>query len=342
MLETMSPEQPRAPWSKSANGGSTRIPTRVLDGRGIQRRAMAGQGIPPFQAIRNASQMYRKHFMYTGREVETYRQRYELLARLLMDSTGRSLSGSRVLEVGCGQRAVMPLLFAARGAEASAVDVEIPTYDMNVRSFFRVLRRNGLHRAVKSASRHLLFDRRFFTGLAEACDVILRPFPTIDVEVNDVARAELPRDRFDMVFSFNVMEHIVDVESAVRNMNAALKSEGVGFVTVHLFPSLSGGHCMDWQYALDPAYPEWGIPADVPPWDHLRENRFPADSFLNKLRLADYRRIFHRETAAVAEEDTREGLELLSLAPRELLETYGRDDLTTVLASFTFRKKFCG
>jgi len=286
--------------------------------------------------------MYRKHSRYTGREVETHRRRYEFLAELLTSSTGRHVRAARVLEVGCGQRAVMPLLFAAKGAEASAVDVEIPTYDMSMTSFFAVLRHNGLHRAVKSVIRHVLFDRAFFSGLAQACDVVLQPFPDIDVQVMDAARAELPRDRFDIVFSFNVLEHMVDVESAIKNMNATLKPDGVGFVTVHLFPSLSGGHCMDWQYALDPTCPEWGIPADVPPWDHLRGNRFPADSFLNRLRLGEYRRIFHEETVVVAEEDSREGVDLLSLAPRELLEKYGRDDLTTVLASFTFRKKLKG
>jgi SAM-dependent methyltransferase len=219
------------------------------------------------------------------------------------------------------------------------VDVEIPTYQLDSLRFLRVLRRNGPHRAFKSMLRHMLFDRRFFCALSRESGVDLDPFPVVDVEVMDVASADLPRDRFDMIFSFNVLEHVADVESAVRNMNAALKPNGVGLVVVHLFASLSGGHCMDWQYALDPTYPEWGIPVDVPPWDHLRDNRYPADSYLNKRRLADYQRFFHAETEVVAEERTSEGAELLSLAPRELLEEYSREDLTTALVSFTFRKK---
>jgi len=311
----------------------------VLDDHGIQRRAMAGQGIPILRAIRNASQMYRKHLKYTEREVQTYQERYELLANLLTAYTGRPVFGSRILEVGCGQRAVMPLLFAAKGADASAVDVEIPTYTMNAKTLLGVLKRNGLHRAVKSALRHALFDRTFFGGLAKACGVVLDPFPVIDVEVADAASSALPRDSFDMVFSFNVLEHIADVESVVKNMNVALKPDGIGFVVVHLFASLSGGHCLDWQYALDPTYPEWGVPSDVPAWDHLRENRFPADSFLNKMRLDEYRSIFDKETIVLAEHDTREGVDLLPLAPLELLSEYGRDDLTVALASFTFRKK---
>jgi len=320
-------------------GSSASAVKRVLDVDGCQRRAMAGQRISFLRTIRNASQMYLKHLRYTDREVQMYRRRFEMLRDLLAFSTGKSVSGVRVLEVGCGQRAVLPLLFAANGAEASAVDVEIPTYQLGFLRFFEVLRRNGLHRAIKGLLRHTLFDRRFFSTLALQCGVNLDPFPALDVEVMDAAGAGLPGERFDMVFSFHVLEHVVDVEPAVRNMNSALKSDGIGFVVIHLFPSLSGGHCMDWQYALDPTCPQWGIPADVPPWDHLRDNSYPADSYLNRLRLTDYRRFFHKETEVVAEERTSEGVDLLSLAPRELLTEYSREDLTTAFVSFTFRKK---
>lgn len=300
---------------------------------------MAGQGVPILRGIRNAFQMYRKHLRYTDREVLTYRQRFEMLRELLVSATGKPVNGARVLEVGCGQRAVLPLIFAAYGAAASAVDVEIPTYRLDSSRLLKVLRRNGPHRATKSLLRHMLFDRRFFRALARECGVDLDPFPAVDVEVMDVSRTELPKERFDMVFSFNVLEHVADVKSAVRNMNASLKPEGVGFVVIHLFPSLSGGHCMDWQYALDPTYPEWNIPTEVPPWDHLRDHRYPADSYLNKLHLADYQCLFREGTEVVSEERTLEGVDLLPLAPSELLIEYGPEDLTTAFVSYTFRRK---
>jgi len=310
----------------------------VQDGNGVQRRAMAGQAIPLFRTARNALQMYRNHRRFTGREVEICRRRYDSLSQLLERSTGRSVRGARVLEVGCGQRAVMPLLLAARGAKARAVDVEMPTYRLGVRSFLGVLSRNGLHRAVKSGLRHVLFDHRFFRSLEQTCGVVLHPFPPIDVDVMDAARAQLPRDEFDLIFSFNVLEHIVDVESTVRNINAALRPDGIGYVRIHLFPSLSGGHCPDWQYAPGTLYPEWGVPTEVAPWDHLRESRYPPDSFLNRMRLSEYRDIFRRHTAIVREDCEREGVELLPHAPRELLLSYTEEDLTTAFVAFTFRK----
>jgi SAM-dependent methyltransferase len=300
---------------------------------------MAGQRIPLRQLVRGALTTFRKHRDYGDREIQTYAERFDFLSGFLTRHTGRSVSEARVLEVGCGQRALMPLLFAARGAEAHALDVERPTYDLHAFDFLRILKENGPDRALKSLLRHVLFDRVFFRDLGAACGVGLTPFPRVAVHVGDAARFNLPQSHFDMVFSFAVLEHVLDVKSTVKTMNAVLKSDGVGFVVIHLFPSLTGGHCMDWQYALDPTYPEWGIPADVPPWDHLREYRYPADTYLNRLRLADYRRFFHEETEIVAEERTLEGVELLSLAPRELLQEYSHDDLTTTLVSYTFHKR---
>jgi len=282
--------------------------------------------------------MLSKHRHYTGHEIEVNRQRYETLAGLLRQYAGRSVQGARVLDVGCGQRAALPLLFAANGAEASAIDVEMPTYRMNVRAWRSLLQTSGIHRTAKSLIRHALFDRRFFGGLAQACGVALRPFPCIELRVCDIAQADLPDGWYDLVFSYDVLGHVVDVESAVRNINAALKRDGVGYVVIHLFPSLTGADCFEWVFALDPAY-HGRMPVVVPPWDHLRDNRYPGDSFMNRLRLRDYQNAFYRHTTVIAEVHQREGERLLPLAPRELLAVYTEEDLTTAYVAFTIRRR---
>ncbi len=299
---------------------------------------MAGKRIPPVLALRNALQMWRKHRRHTEQEIEVSRRRYGHLAELLNRYTGRPVSAARVLDVGCGQRAVLPLLFAANGAEACAVDVEMPTYDMDFSEFFSLLSTFGVHRAAKSLARRALFDRRFFAGLAQACRVALKPFPSIDVRVCDIARANLPDHWFDLVSSYDVLGHVADVESAVQNVNATLREDGVGYIVIHLFPSLTGGDCFDWVFALDPAY-GGRFPTNVLPWDHLRENRYPSDSFLNRMRLRDYQDIFYRHTIVVAESHQPEGRELLSQAPPELLAEYTEEDLTTAFVAFTIRRK---
>jgi SAM-dependent methyltransferase len=295
---------------------------------------MAGKRIRLTRTLRNGLQMLSKHRHYTGHEIEVNRQRYETLTGVLRQYVGRSVQGARILDVGCGQRASLPLLFAANGAEASAVDVEMPTYQVNTRAWLKSLQTSGIHRAAKSLIRHTLFDRRFFSGLAQACGVALRPFPSIDVRACDIARADLPEGWYDLVFSFDVLGHVVDI-------NATLKPDGVGYVVIHLFPSLTGADCFDWVFALDPVY-RGRMPVSIQPWDHLRGNRYPGDSFLNRLRLRDYQGIFHRHTTVIAEVHQREGERLLSLAPRELLAEYTEEDLTTAYAAFTIRRRMHG
>jgi SAM-dependent methyltransferase len=300
---------------------------------------MAGQRIPLWRLVRNGWQILGKHRRYTLREAEKYLALYAMLTDLLARLAHREVRGARVIEIGCGQRAALPLLFSANGAEATAVDIEMPTYRLSAAGFLRVLRANGLHRAAKSLVRHLLFDRRFYAEMARVSRTNLRPFPHVDVRVMDAAKGGLPRDSFDLAFSFNVLEHVVDVEATVRNISALLGPDGVARISVHLFPSLSGGHCFDWIYAMDPSYPEWGLPRHVPAWDHLRENQFPADSYLNRLRLRDYRDILYRNTLVVEESVRREGEHLLHLAPPELRVEYSDEDLTTAAVDFTIRKK---
>ncbi len=96
---------------------------------------------------------------------------------------------------------------------------------------------------------------------------------------------------------------------------------------------------MDWQYALDATYPDRRVPKTIPPWDHLREKRFPVDTYLNGLRLGDYQTVFDKHTVVLDEQLAKEGEDMLDLAPASLLEKYSREDLTTSVVMFTIRKK---
>lgn len=304
-----------------------------------QTRVMAGQGIPFRHVVLDAWRIYRKHRRYTGREVSRYWQRYLALTELLQSRTGRRLKDARVLELGCGQRAALPLLFAAQGAEAEGVDVEAPTYQMDLGMFRRVWRTNGAERAMKSVIRNILFDRRFFRELGRVSGARLAPFPPIRIHVGDAAGLSLPANSYHLVFSFEVMEHVADVEMVVRNLNEWLHPDGVAYVLIHLFPSLSGGHCMDWHLALELDPTGCRPPPSVPPWDHLLESRYPANLYLNRMRIDEYRSAFRRHMTVVDEQTTCEGQHLLHLAPPELLREYSREELTTSNLVLILRKK---
>ncbi|MEO0094108.1 MAG: methyltransferase domain-containing protein, partial [candidate division WOR-3 bacterium] len=95
---------------------------------------------------------------------------------------------------------------------------------------------------------------------------------------------------FDFVFSRAVFEHINDVPAAVKEVNRVLSLNGIAVISIHLFPSLSGGHHLEW------ARPDQSPSTKVPPWDHLRDNNYPVDVYLNKLTINQYREIFRLYT----------------------------------------------
>src|SRR5204862_6506393 len=111
-----------------------------------------------------------------------------------------------------------------------------------------------------------------------------RRFRGLDIRRMDAASLDFPKGHFDLIHSNSVLEHLENVPAALDGLARVLKSDGVASIVVHLFPSLSGGHRLEW------AFPDDDVPRAAPPWDHLLENRFPAAVPLNRWRESEYRR----------------------------------------------------
>jgi SAM-dependent methyltransferase len=259
---------------------------------------------------------------------------HKKLTELISTHVNQDLTRVNILEIGCGQRASQTILFAAEGVQAIGIDREFPTYHLGPGSFFRIIKINGFERALKSLFRHCCFDRQFFKHLSRQSGKKLPP-PGVKTCLMDAAQLAFPDDSFDFIFSTLVFEHIEDVPAAVAEVNRVLKPEGAAWINIHLFPSLSGGHHKDWTHPR-----KWPSPK-VPPWDHLRENRYPADPSLNKLRLADYRRIFAASLEVLEESPLVEGEHLLTpeLATELAQKGYSRDDLLVREVAFRCRKR---
>ena len=120
----------------------------------------------------------------------------------------------------------------------------------------------------------------------------------------------------------------------MREVNRTLKPGGVALVRIHLFASPSGGHNPEWLR------PNVKPSNRVPPWDHIRESRYPANAFLNRLNLEQYRSIFGEHLTILEEELSHEGEALLT---DEILEEvrpkgYTKEDLTTRTVTFVATK----
>jgi SAM-dependent methyltransferase len=173
--------------------------------------------------------------------------------------------------------------------------------------------------------------------MAELSERLGKPVPFDQVEVRhmDADALAFPDAHFDFVHSSWVFEHVANVRGAVREIGRVLKPTGVAWIGAHLFPSLSGGHHLDW------IRPGERPDSPVPPWDHLRENRFPVNTHLNRLRLVEYREIFESEVEVVEETLTCEGEEFLTPELEAALgeQGYSRQDLTTRTYETVCRRK---
>jgi SAM-dependent methyltransferase len=250
---------------------------------------------------------------------------YQTTRSRVETALGRPAQGLRMLDVGCGQRIPATLLFARAGNAVTGIDTELVVTGPGPGSFFRVWRSDGLERAAKTLFRQLVFDPAYYRRLGE---LFGSPLSRRGIDVRQLSVTEplpFPAASFDVVISNAVFEHVADVPAAIEEVVRLLRPGGVCHIAIHLFPSLSGGHHMRW------AFPDTEPPDDIPPWDHLRDNRFPAHVYLNRLVEREYREAFE-STPGIEIVDwvvTRtEGEQLLTAEiEAELTPRYSRDDL---------------
>jgi len=302
-----------------------------------RRSTMSGQGIPLVDRARSAINVFRAHRRSQFSNAEAAVRHHRNMVDLVRDHCGCSIEGARVLDLGCGQQVTQTLLFHADGASVTGIDTEVPTHRMTPGVFRQSWQQNGPERAVKSLARHVLFDSAFYGELAR---VYGHPLDRsgLDLRLEDATAMRFEDDTFDFVYSMAVFEHIEDVEGAVREVNRVLKPGGLAVITPHLFPSISGGHNLEWSRPDEAPSPR------VPAWDHLREHRFPANTYLNRWKRADYDRAFRNGLTVVEELMEREGESILTpeLETELTAAGYTRDDLLTKTVMYLCRKKSAG
>ncbi len=235
----------------------------------------------------------------------------------------------RVLDLGCGSRAGVVLGLMARGVPAIGIDYDDPQPRIAPRSWLRIARHNGAERAVKTAARQLAFDRRYYAELERRLGTL--PWDRLDVRCGDAHQLAFDDDQFSFVYSATVFEHLEHPEQASAEIARVLRPGGEACLRIHLWPSPSGGHALDWAGDEPPKN------SPVPPWDHLRENRFPAHVYLNKKRAADYLAGFEPHFEILQEAYQVEGTELLTSELRRELAEWSEEDLTRRLLSVRLR-----
>jgi hypothetical protein len=260
---------------------------------------------------------------------------------------GKPLAQCRVLEIGYGTRPLRMLWLWHHGIDVSGVDLDYPLLKFSLARLWRMTKTNGIERALKSAVRYLVVDRRQYDAMQDTLVARgkLRPDApfwgdfasrlAVHNAADPVYWAEA--GRFDFIYSVDVFEHIPkqQVDAVVKAMAGALAPNGVALIRPDLFTGISGSHLPEWyKERLGESFVR-----KAPPWDHLRQNRFPANSYLNKMRLAEYEDIFARyltiaETTPI---DYGLGREFLTPDVRAELKDYSEDELLTNNIDYVLR-----
>jgi len=197
---------------------------------------------------------------------------------------GAPLAGCDVLEIGPGQTRLF-LMTAGLTNRAVGVDLERRPDHLGLAALWRIWRKNGSLRLVKTLGRHALgVDRRTRAELARQLGVRTGQLRSRITE-GDAMALPFPDASFDAVVSTSVFEHLQHPDRAAAEVARVLRPGGVAHMITHLYTSHTGAH--DTRLFADPHA--------LPPWSHLRAKTralVQSNAYLNEWRLADYRRVF--------------------------------------------------
>ena len=249
------------------------------------------------------------------------------------EALGREIAGLHVVDVGAGQWMSNARLFAAEGARVLAVDPELPPSGLV--GYAEFARDIGVQRAAKTLANDVVLGGRFDRALAEAAGVseVALASARPGRHRHGAERLPLADGSVDLVVSDNVYEHVPDVRAVTAEIARVLRPGGVACITIHPFSAFSGGH--------HPATIHHGggpfVPS-IPPWDHLRGERFPSGVFLNRVRIRDYRSVLGSHLETRAWEEQHEGETWLDEEVLADLPSFTREELSVGKIFFVGRK----
>jgi len=287
------------------------------------------------------SGLFRKTFgridYYSGVLTQDYRKRASkdfntfMMFKNALEPYMGVLQKKSIIDIGCGRRYPYTLLFHSLGNRVVGIDLSHIAHDaLWIKRYWMELTING----IESFSRALLFDilgqrKTYYKALQWLSDFPLRYRGLVFARMN-VENLIFPLETFDLAVSVVCFEHIANVSKAIFEMHRVLKLGGIACVKIHLFTSRTGGHHLGKQFDK------------VPPWDHLRQNRFPVPIFMNKLRKAEWLELFSEkfEILGVFDETDKIGEELLTTKILNELSKYSIDELLTPTITIVARKNF--
>lgn len=265
---------------------------------------------------------------------------FEEYNELLLRYSNMTLEGARVVEIGFGARPYRLMALINLGVDARGIDLDVPALRGTLSEFYRMYKRNGTERVLKSVVRFFLFDlieRRYLAKELRnrGRELVIREDRFL---IGDAANLNVPSRSLDLLLSEDVFEHIPlsSLEVLVPKMSRWLKPDGLAVIRPNIFTGITGGHLAEWfPHTLKDKSRK------SEPWEHLRKKRWQANTYLNQLTRADYRDLFsssfHILEEKVGEPDL--GREFLTPSVASELTSYGEDELFSNRVLFVLKPR---
>jgi SAM-dependent methyltransferase len=205
-----------------------------------------------------------------------------------LSDLGVTLERASVLDIGCGANAPMTLMLHSAGMRVTGIDEYIGyRWGLGLRPqrYWQYLQEAGFGKTLRKIVGEIVYDRHYYAALARAVGFSLTE-TGLDLRRMSAEHLRFENSNFDIVYSNAAWEHFSDVSQVNREVARVLRTGGIAYIEIHLFPSLSGGHDLPWivpgKIDLD----------GIKPWSHLRDHSWTAPVYLNRLREKDYRDSF--------------------------------------------------
>ena len=249
---------------------------------------------------------------------------------------GLGLQDLEMLEIGAGQQLLRSKYFSTKN-RVTAVDYDVVLQGLDPAACWKVLRKNGAKRLVKTVLRKAAgIDRAYWRELEKHAGPKVRE--RLPVVQGDAHALPWPDSSFDFTYSFSVFEHLADPAKCLEEAVRVLRPGGGFCIGTHLYTSDSGAH--------DPR--TFVLPHSEPPyWAHLRpayQNNVKPNATCNRWRLSQWEGLFRKKCPGVVFEHKRAGTatlepELSRLRSRGELREYTDPELLTVDIWALWRKR---
>ncbi|MBM4009911.1 MAG: class I SAM-dependent methyltransferase [Planctomycetes bacterium] len=195
----------------------------------VQKQSYTTTGVPPWRVLvdgyhqlRSVRQQARR----IGPHVTNLLRDLDGIAASISSLTGLTLRGLRALEIGHGQVQVLIGYMASLGNDVTGIDLEtMPQGLLDVAGYWRLYRRNGAMRALKTAGRELSGINRALRR--EFCrQRAISAWPAYRQMAMDATCLEFDTGSFDLVYSTDVFEHLPDPQAALREVRRVLRPQG--------------------------------------------------------------------------------------------------------------------